>query len=217
VAAHVQRSRWDTPLRGATAVASTAHQPEDLRLDEEAPQGTGRAALAWGIGALLLAFVLTAQLAHFYRQQLARDASVGPIVRDVYSRLGLPLAPNWDLAAFELRQWGASEPAPSAAGRMRVGASLRNGASFAQPMPLLRLELEDRFGETVARRDFEPREYLKDPGQATRLLAPNAATEAELAIVNAANDAVGYRLDVCMRDADGAVRCAQPTSDTAPR
>jgi hypothetical protein len=84
-------------------------------------------------------------------------------------------------------------------------------------MPLLRLELEDRFGETVARRDFEPREYLKDPGQATRLLAPNAATEAELAIVGAANDAVGYRLDVCMRDADGAVRCAQPTSDTAPR
>ena len=217
VAAHVHRSRWDTPLRGETAAASTASQPEDLPLDEEAPQGTGRAALAWGIGALLLALVLAAQLAHFYRQQLARDANVGPIVRDVYSRLGLPLPPNWDLAAFELRQWGASEPAPSAEGRMRVRASLRNGASYAQPMPLLRLELEDRFGETVARRDFEPREYLKDPGQATRLLAPNAATEAELAIVDAANDAVGYRLDVCMRDEDGAVRCAQPTSDTAPR
>ena len=127
----------------------------------------------------------------------------------MYSSLGTPLAPSWDLAAFEVRQWGASEAPPADGGTMTVRASLKNGASFAQPMPLLRLEFEDRFGATVARRDFEPREYLDDPAQATRLLAAGSTTAAALAIVDAAPEAVGYRLDVCMRNDDDAVRCAQ--------
>jgi hypothetical protein len=92
---------------------------------------------------------------------------------------------------------------------MTVRASIRNGASFAQPMPLLRLELEDRFGGTVARRDFTAREYLTNPAQAGRLLAAGAATEAELAIAGAPADAVGYRLDVCVRETADGVRCAQ--------
>jgi hypothetical protein len=133
-------------------------------------------------------------------------------LRSVYASFGAPLAPSWDLAAFEVRQWGTSEAAPAAGGTMTVRANLKNGASFAQPMPLLRLEFEDRFGATVARRDFEPREYLEDPAQATRLLAPGATTAAALAIVDAAAEAVGYRLDVCMRNDDGAVRCAQTDS-----
>jgi hypothetical protein len=92
---------------------------------------------------------------------------------------------------------------------MTVRASIRNGATFAQPMPLLRLELEDRFGGTVARRDFTAREYLKSPAQADRLLAAGTATEAELAVVDAPADAVGYRLDVCLREDGVGVRCAQ--------
>lgn len=164
--------------------------------------------LVWGLGALLLAVVLAAQLTHHYRQELARDPFFGPPVRAIYARLGLPLASNWNPGAYELRQWGASDSAPTPDGRLTIRASLRNRAGFAQPLPLLRLELEDRYGATVARRDFEPREYLKDPAQATRLLAAGAATEAEIAIVDASSDAVGYRLDVCLRDETTAVHCA---------
>ena len=106
--------------------------------------------------------------------------------------------------------------APSVAGTLAVRASLKNGASFAQPMPLLRLELEDRFGGTVARRDFQPAEYLKDPAQATRLLHAGASTEAELEIVGATAEAVGYRLDVCLRDESGMVLCAEPDDRSPP-
>jgi len=165
---------------------------------------------AWGGGALLMALLLAAQAAHHFRQPLSRDASVGPVLRDVYARLGVPLAPGWDLAAFELRQWGAEQASLAATSSMTIRASLKNGASFAQPMPLLRLELDDRFGGTVARRDFQPAEYLKDPAQAKRMLAPGAATEAELAIADTASDAVGYRLDVCVEVEPGVLRCAQP-------
>jgi predicted Zn finger-like uncharacterized protein len=170
---------------------------------------------AWGVGALVLALLLAVQLMHHNRLQLARGAAIGPTLREVYSSLGRPLPPNWNLAAFELRQWGANESAPSSAGAMTVRASLKNGATFAQPMPLLRLELEDRFGGTVARRDFQPAEYLQVPAQASRLLPAGASTEAELEIVGTTSEAVGYRLDVCLRDENGVVRCAEPV-DTAP-
>jgi hypothetical protein len=190
----------------------------DHRLAEDlaAAANAGTSRWAWGIGALVLALLLSAQLTHHYRLQLARDATVGPALRAVYSRLGMPLPPNWNLAAFELRQWGANESAPSSAGTMTVRASLKNGAAFAQPMPLLRLELEDRFGGTVARRDFQPAEYLKVPAQATRLLPPGASTEAELEIVGTTTEAVGYRLDVCLRDENGVVRCAEPVVASPP-
>ncbi len=192
------------------AERSRAVEAEDLQLDAEVvePPQSRSVSLAWGLGALLLALVLAAQLTHHYRQELARDPFFGPPVRALYARLGMPLTSNWNPAAFELQQWGASDSAPTPDGRLTIRASLRNRAEFAQPMPLLRLELEDRYGDTVARRDFEPREYLKDSAQATRLLAAGSATEAEIAIVDAARDAVGYRLDVCLRDETAAVRCA---------
>ena len=171
---------------------------------------------AWGVGAMVLALLFAVQLIHHNRLQFARGAAVGPALREVYSSLGMPLPPNWNLAAFELRQWGANESAPSSAGAMTVRASLKNGAAFAQPMPLLRLELEDRFGGTVARRDFQPAEYLKVPAQASRLLPAGASTEAELEIVGTTTEAVGYRLDVCLRDENGVIRCAEPVTTAPP-
>lgn len=183
-------------------------QPVEPLEELEEESGGSRATLAWTVVALLLALVLAAQLAHRFRQELARDVTVGPLVRQAYAWAGMPLAPNWDVAAYELRQWGAEAP-PDGPGLMTVRASVRNRASIAQPMPLLRLELENRFGDTVARRDFEPGEYLKDPAQASRLLDPGGSVEAELALVDVPTEAVGYRLDACLRDDQGALDCAQ--------
>jgi hypothetical protein len=115
--------------------------------------------------------------------------------------------PNWDLAAIELRQWG-NESEASGDGRLVVRASLTNRAAFAQPHPILRLELDDRFGATVATRDFEPADYLKDPSQATRLIAPGSTAEAELLLADPGTEAVGYRLDACLRESATLLRCA---------
>jgi predicted Zn finger-like uncharacterized protein len=163
--------------------------------------------LAWSLAALLLALALAAQLAHHFRQDLVRHPQLGPPVRGIYEHLGLDLLPNWDLSALELRQWG-NEPDAATSGQLVVRASLTNRATFAQPHPLLRLELEDRFGNTVATRDFEPSEYLKNPSQATRLMAPGASSEAELLLADPGRDAVGYRLDVCLRESATLLRCA---------
>jgi predicted Zn finger-like uncharacterized protein len=180
-------------------------------ITEEAPAESSRGGLrtfAWLVGCLLLALVLAAQLVHHYRQDLARNPQAGPMLRSLYERIGRPLEPHWDLGAFELLQWGRAQE-PDTPGQLRVRASLRNRADFPQPHPLLRLELENRFGAPVAAREFEPEEYLKDPAQARRLLDAGAAAEAELLIADPGQDAMGYRLDVCVRESASRLRCAQ--------
>jgi predicted Zn finger-like uncharacterized protein len=205
------------PATDAEPVAAPAGEPVPLgaqrwrRLadeDEAAPASKGSAlrALGWTVGSLALALLLVAQAVHHFRQDLARHPQVGPPLRIVYERLGMALLPNWDLAAFELRQWGNDA---ATQGRMLVRASLTNRAGFAQPHPILRLELEDRFGATVATRDFEPADYLKNPSQAGRLLAPGASSEAELVLADPGREAVGYRLDVCLRESPALLRCAR--------
>jgi predicted Zn finger-like uncharacterized protein len=167
-----------------------------------------RTSVAWLIGCLVAALALLAQVTHHFRQDLVRHPQVGPLLKDIYARIGLPLSPNWDLPAFELRQWG-NDGGPDPAGHLTVRANLTNRAAFAQPHPILRLELDDRFGDSVAVRDFAPAEYLKNPAEAARLLGPGASAEAELVIVDPGKDAVGYQLDVCLRESATILRCAR--------
>jgi predicted Zn finger-like uncharacterized protein len=193
-----------------TLAAQRWRRPEETALEstaEETAPGTGWRTLAWSVGCLLLALTLLSQVMHHLRQDLVRHPTLGPVLRGVYERLGLPLSPNWDLTAYELRQWGNGDGPVD--GRLSIRASLTNRASFAQPHPVLRLQLDDRFGESIAVRDFEPAEYLKNPAEASRMLGPSAATEAELVIVSPGEDAVGYRLDVCLRESPTRLRCAQ--------
>lgn len=194
----------------ATAAAESAAEDEyrAALMDLEPEAGTDRQVLAWSLGALLLAVALAIQIIHHFRQDLVRHPQVGPPLAALYERLGLRLSPNWDPRAFELRQWGSPETG-AAAGLLNVHASITNRAQFAQPLPLLRVEVQDRFGGSIATRDFEPGEYLKDPAMATRLLAPGASTEANLELVDPGAEAVGYRLDVCLRESAQLLRCAQ--------
>ena len=198
--------RWQPPVREA----DDDELPIGRRItgDDEEEEVSHRGTVAWTLGSLVLALALLAQLTHYFRQDLVRHPRVGPVLSQVYDRLGLSLAPNWDPHAFEIRQWGDASATPTAT-RMSVQASIRNKAAFAQPYPLLRLELEDRFGAPVATRDFEPAEYLKVPSLATRMLAAGASDEADLEIVDPGADAVGYRLDVCLRESPEILRCAQ--------
>jgi predicted Zn finger-like uncharacterized protein len=182
-------------------------RPAEEDEPEVAATGAARGSLAWTLGSLVLAVVLAVQVIDHYRQDLVRHPQLGPPLRAAYERLGFELLPNWDLGSFELRQWG-NEADAAVQGRMVVRASLTNRAAFAQPHPILRLELEDRFGATVATRDFEPADYLKNPSQAARLIAPGSSSEAELLLADPGSEAVGYRLDICLRESASRLRCA---------
>ncbi|MEY4932344.1 MAG: hypothetical protein RLZZ403_664, partial [Pseudomonadota bacterium] len=79
-----------------------------------------------------------------------------------------------------------------------------------QPYPLLKLTLEDRWGEQVGAREFEPAEYLAAGTPADRLLAPNQPVNADIGIVDPGADAVGFHVDVCLKTYAG-IECASDT------
>ena len=180
---------------------------------DEPDTGEGLRRWPWAIGASILMFSLVAQVVHGQRDQLIRKPAIGPLLAQIYSLVGLPLSAPTDLAAYELRQWGAASDATQA-GRLLLRASIVNRADYAQPYPLLRLALQDRFGTTVGVRDIQPVDYLPGSG-AGNLLEPGQRADAEIRIVDPGKDAVGFEMDVCLSLTDG-VRCANETPPATP-
>lgn len=163
--------------------------------------------IAMVAGAVLLALMLVFQWVHWRRNELATRPALHGFLTGFYAGIGSPLAPNWDAAAYEVVQRGASTDA-QARGRLLVRASLKNGADRAQPLPLLRLTLHDRYGTLVAARDLEPREYVSAPAHAERMLGPGQRIDTEIALLDPGRSAVGFELDACFALEGGAVRCA---------
>ena len=148
---------------------------------------------------------------HTYRHELARHPRIGPAIVGLYGALGGSLQPDWDLHAYEILQWHLGSD-PAMPGTLKVRANLKNVAGFAQPYPLLKLVLEDRWGERVREREFAPSEYLDPATAPDRLLAPAQEASATISIVDPGPDAEGFRFDVCLRGRQGIV-CAADVPD----
>jgi predicted Zn finger-like uncharacterized protein len=165
----------------------------------------------WKVLALPLALLLLVQVIHNYRATLARHPQIGAPLQSIYAAFGLTLRPDWNLHAYEVQQWGVVSD-PAIPGTLKVRVSLKNVAPFAQPYPMLKLVLEDRWGEQVRAREFEPAEYLDAMTAPERLLGPAQQTNATIAIVDPGPDAEGFRFDVCLRGARGPVCAADVPS-----
>jgi predicted Zn finger-like uncharacterized protein len=161
----------------------------------------------WVAGVSVLAVLLLLQVLHSQRNDLVRHETLGPAVAATYGFFGLSVLAPTDLSAYELRQWGAASD-PKAANRLMLRASIVKRASYAQPLPLLRLSLQDRFGGTLHQRDIAPPDYLPGAGDGG-LLAPGERADALIRIVDPGSEVVGFELDVCL-PARGGVRCANP-------
>jgi hypothetical protein len=199
-----------TPRRFASRGQSAPAAEDELDIlnpralvEDTPPQA---AILKWQWLIAPLALVLIVQIIHHYRSDLARHPQIGAPLMNIYGALHLPLTPEWELHSYEIKQWGVLSD-PATPGTLKVRASITNRAAFAQPYPLLKLVLEDRWGDQVRAREFDPTEYL-DPGTAAdRLLGPQQQTSAIINIVDPGPDAEGFRFDVCLRGRAGPV-CA---------
>src|SRR5262249_44659280 len=61
----------------------------------------------WTAGSIVLALLLTIQIVHHYRHDLATNPTLNGPLTSIYAVLGIPLVPRWDLNAYEVRQLGA--------------------------------------------------------------------------------------------------------------
>jgi len=175
--------------------------------------GASRATVGYLAGTIGLAVVLALQAAHHYRTDLAQsDALRGPLT-SVYAALGMRLVPHWDVGAYEVHQLGAFAGTPSA-GELTVRASVKNNAARPQPLPLLRVTVQDRFGNRVAARDVAPAAYLMTRASPGDALEAGQRVDAQMAFVDPGQNAVGFEIDACLEQSPGQVVCA---NDAAAR
>ena len=170
------------------------------------------ARFAWGGAAVVLALALLAQMIHENRAWLAAHGPLRGPLQGLYAALGVKVQPPVNLSAYQLRQWGVTGD-PSAAGTLRVRASILNTSAQLQPYPLLRVTLANRFGTRIGTRDFEPAEYLGRP--TVRMMTPGERADATLDIQDPGKDAEGFEIDVCLRGADQAIACAADAATQA--
>jgi predicted Zn finger-like uncharacterized protein len=204
---------FDEPAQDPTIVraarASTgSNAPSDTTLEpllEEPAAHRPRWQYMSGIAALV--GLLAIQVLHFNRQNLVLNNTFGPAVSTVYGWFGVALTPRWDLTAYSVTQRGA-EAEGSEGTQLRVRLSLQNGSQRVQPLPLLRVTLQDRYGNAVATRDLEPREYLPAGARDQRLLEPDQRIDAELHVIDPGRAAIGFEIDACLRAEGGAIGCA---------
>ncbi len=166
-----------------------------------------RESAPWASAAAVLVLVLAAQIVNHSRDALATHSRLNGPLTALYSALGVPLAPHWDLHAYDVRQLGAAATFGSG-GEITVRASIRNGGRQPQPLPLLRVTLQDRFGTPLASRDVAPRDYLPGAVPASSYLSVDQRIDAEMAFVDPGSRAVGFEIDACLATAGGAIVCA---------
>jgi predicted Zn finger-like uncharacterized protein len=158
----------------------------------------------WRAGIAALLMLLVVQAVHHYRSDLAMNPRLSGPLAKIYDVLGMPLMPRWDLAAYEVRQLGATTDTASA-GELIVRASLKNAAELTQPLPVLRVAIQDRFGNRLASRDVAPKAY------ATRVstsLAAGQRIDIELHFSDPGRDAVSFEIDACLPRPGGRIECA---------
>jgi predicted Zn finger-like uncharacterized protein len=162
--------------------------------------------LAWGLGAGALLLLLGGQAAHHWRNDLATTPTFTAPLTRLYAALGRPLTPRWSLTDYEVNQLGA-ESGPTSGATINVRLSVMNHAERAQPVPIVRLTLLDRYGKRLAARDLAPLEYLRSLPSGG-FLAAGQRLDAQVAVRDPGPEASSFELDVCLPGPAGALRCA---------
>jgi predicted Zn finger-like uncharacterized protein len=191
----------------ARAAKAAAHVPRAEQAERAGDAAAASHGHAWSVGAALAALLLLAQIVNHHRDELAANPRFNRPLTTLYTLLGVKLFPHWDLRAYDVRQLGASA-GHSGAGVITVRASIKNAAPQPQPLPLLRVTLQDRFGNRIAARDVQPRAYLPGVIPPSSFLSAGQRIDAEMGFADPGADAVGFEIDACLPARGGGIACA---------
>lgn len=211
------------PETGILADTDQETGPVDLGLDDSGPEahddGDGvpgfvrerRPGTLWLriLLPLAAALLLMGTWIHAQRAQLLRVPAGQAVLGPVYAALGIQVAPDWRPAEFRVVRSEAIANADEP-DNLHVAVEFLNGAGFAQPYPVIRIALHDRFGRRVGTHDFAPAQYLDENAYAARLPA-GGRMQASVAVPDPGARADGFRVDLCLElDARGLVCAAEP-------
>jgi predicted Zn finger-like uncharacterized protein len=196
------------------ADADAEMQAVDSAIDTFTPATPPRSRFMWWVaGAAVLSVVLVGQAIHHNRHSLATNALLNRPLTKFYKAIGVSLVPSWDLRSYDVRQLGAST-SETGDGTLTVRASLKNNASQPLPLPLLRITMQDRYGNRIATRDVPPAGYAPGALPAEAHLGAGQRIDAEMTFKDPGQNAVGFEIDACLPTATGRIACANDQSPT---
>ena len=189
-------------------VLETEGETAEEEFDADAAVGNRRRHhWAWWLAATVLALALTAQLLHHNRQALVSHPWLGRPVQSFYGMFGVVVEPAWDVNAYEVRQL-SGDVTVGDSDSFTVQASVHNGAAIAQPPPVIRATLKDRYGNDLSTAYITPAEYLLSAAPAR--MAPDQRFDITLRLSDTTRQVAGFELDACLRAAGETHHC---TSD----
>lgn len=197
----------DPAVETTTDAGAAAEEALEPWMEDAEPPRRG---WAWTLGSVALLLLLAAQALHHWREPLAHHPTLGPAVVTLYAALGEPLAPELNLRAYTVTQGRVD--AAAEAGALRVSAVITNRTGVPQERPLLQVTLEDRYGAPIGRRTFHPEEYAANSATPTSPMAPHEELPAMVEVADPGNEAVGFKLDVCIFAAS-VLHCASDPAD----
>ena len=158
------------------------------------------------IGVVVLSVLLLAQFVHASRDRFATSDLFNQTVAPVYRMLGQPITPEWDVRGWQFESTSGSTDDNDAV--LTVVSRIANKAEVALPYPLVHVSLTDRWEEVIGSRVLQPSEYLAGNLDPSRPVTPGEDFTAVITIDNPAENATGFKLNVCYRVVPGRVRCA---------
>ncbi|OUD15493.1 DUF3426 domain-containing protein [Thioflexithrix psekupsensis] len=176
----------------------TEELPPALRVEKSFSLGRF---LLWTIVVLILGTLLAAQylwLAH--PKMILTHSTLRPVLDDACVLLNCRLPPVQALDQFQVSNHMVRSH-PNVSYGLQIDLTFVNLADFPQPYPKLHLIFEDLNGEVVAKRQFEPFEYMSESRDTwqQRLIAPNESVHAKLELADAAPNGEtrlhGYRFE----------------------
>ncbi|HKQ29926.1 MAG TPA: DUF3426 domain-containing protein [Burkholderiales bacterium] len=189
---------WSPPVEPKAPRERARHTSKDAidALETPAhPLPSRRFSALWSVGIVLLAAMLVAQSAYFYRDQLAAYPELRPTLDEICAQLGCQVQPPYDAGRIELVQPTAIAPHPRIANALRLRATLVNRADKVQAHPYMQVTLTDNAGRILARRVFSPHQYLEQRATPGTGMPPHLAVSALIDITNPDGKAVGYQID----------------------
>ncbi len=200
-----QRLRDMTGEPAPEVEAEAAAVPE-VELDADAAVGNPpRRHWGWAAAIAGLALLLAGQLVHHSRQELVTNPWLEGPLKGLYGLFGVTLEPEWNLDDYELRQLGGEALALNST-TLVLRATLQNGAPGAQPPPVIRVQLQDRYGNRLSTTNVKPADYLR--GAIPKRMAANQRLDIELRLEDPNRQAASWDLDACLPGVDGQLHCA---------
>jgi predicted Zn finger-like uncharacterized protein len=150
--------------------------------------------LLWLLGSLLLVLPLAGQIAWQMRDRLIYSDNGRLLLNTLCDVAGcsVPMRRATDKIVIIQRALTAHPEKPDV---LVMQLELVNTASFKQPYPKLQLSLYNEMEKLIARRTFDPQEYLDLPTERLPMLNKQTTTHIHLELVDPGSEVTGFKFD----------------------